>query len=114
MGRLVWDDDTEEIDLGDGDAVTVPVALSVKQLAEVTTGTGGGGIEILMAMLRHLIKSWRGPSFVRNGEPVPCTPENIDRLDAATAQLIGERLNAKFERRSADERKGSSATSSTS
>lgn len=35
-----------------------------------------------MALMRHNIKRWEGPDFLdENGNPVPCSRENISRLD---------------------------------
>lgn len=91
MKKLVWDDDVEEIDLGDGDFVSIAKAVNVKTM--LTIGAAESQAEGSMALLRHLIKSWRGPSFVfPDGEAVPCSPEFIDKMDIRVANDLSAKL----------------------
>ena len=87
MKRLVWDDDIEEIDLGDDDFVNIGRALTIKDITAI--GAGENQMETSLRLLQHLIRSWRGPSFVLpNGEVAPVTPDNIGRLDMAIASGV--------------------------
>jgi hypothetical protein len=94
MKKLIWDDDIEEVDLGDGDFISVANSISVKDVAMLSAAENQ--IEMSIAMLRQLVKSWRGPSFERNGEVIPCTPENIERLEISTANELAGRLASKM------------------
>ena len=112
MRKLIWDDDVEEVDLGDGDFISVSSALTVKDMASL--GAAENQMEIARSLLLRLVKSWRGPSFERNGQPVPCTPENIDHLDMATANILSGKLISRVSGGGldADERKESTESSS--
>lgn len=88
--KLIWDDDVEEVDLGDGDYVTISSALTIKDMASI--GVAESQMGVARSLLLRLVKSWRGPSFERDGQPVPCTGENIERLDMATANLLSGKL----------------------
>jgi len=90
MKKLVWDEDVTEVDLGDGDFVSVASSISVKGAASLGIATTQA--EISVSLLRHVIRSWRGPSFEHNGEPVPCTEENIDRLEVSVATIISNHV----------------------
>lgn len=101
MKKLIWDDDVEEVDLGDGDFISIGASLSIRDMAAV--GAGENQVEISLALLQRLIRSWRGPSFERNGEPVSVTAENVGRLDMATASMLSERLASRVTRDRMDE-----------
>lgn len=112
MKKLVWDEDVEEVDLGDGDFVSISSALSVKDMARV--GAAENRMEISLSLLRHLVRSWRGPSFEHEGTPVPCTHENIDRLEISVATELANKLASRItgERMDDDEKKESTESSS--
>lgn len=111
MKRLIWEDETEDIDLGDGDFITVTAGATVGDIAKIGMSETRG--EFSLALLRILIKGWHGPSFEKNGEPVPCTPENIARLSAGIAQELTEKLSQRIvnERMSEETKKPSTETS---
>ena len=90
--RLVWDDDVEEIDLSDGDFITVGKSLTIKDMASV--GAGESQIQTSLALLQKLIRAWRGPSFERDGAPVEVNEENIGRLDMNTANVLSEKITS--------------------
>lgn len=91
MKKLVWDDDFEEVDLGDGDYITIASAVKVGTLANIRGATTQN--EVGMALLKALVKSWRGPSFTMpDGTPVPCSDENIERLELSVANEVSSRL----------------------
>jgi hypothetical protein len=46
-------------------------------------------------LLQLCIKAWRGPGFVKNGEAVPVTPENIAVLSASVRNLLLSEINAR-------------------
>lgn len=94
MKKLVWEQDVEEIDLGDGDFVSIASSLSVKEMAAI--GAAENQMEISLALLRRAIRSWRGPSFEIDGRPVPCVPDNIDRLEISAATELANKLAAKL------------------
>lgn len=111
MKKLIWDDDVEEVDLGDGDFITLGSALTVNDMAVL--GASENQIEVGFSLLRRLIKSWRGPSFIRDGAPVPVTDENIGRLDMATATELSNRLVSRVTAdRMSDDTKGASTEKS--
>ena len=112
MKRLIWDDDVEEIDLGDGDYVTLGSSLTVKDMTAISSAENQA--EASMVLLKRAIKSWRGPSFERNGELVPVSPENIDRLEMSTATTLANRLAERVTQDKMDdgEKKGSMPSSS--
>jgi len=112
MKKLIWDDDVEEIDLGDGDFITISSALSVKDLASINAAENQ--MEVSLSLLRRLVRSWRGPSFERNNTPVACTPENIDRLQIGVATEIANKLVAKISETGIDDEAKKESTESSS
>lgn len=111
MSKLVWDDEVEEIDLGDGDFVTIAKGVSVKDVLSVASETTA--MSQSMAMLNRFIRSWRGPSFERDGAPVPVEAANIERLETGIATILVLRMRDKMASRMDDEeRKVSTSDSS--
>lgn len=108
MKRLVFEDDLEDIDLGDGDVISIASGVSVGDLSDLDDETRG------KTLLQRLVRSWRGPGFERNGEPVPVTLENIKKLELSVANMVSERIMAKIQATRLDdgERKGSEENSS--
>lgn len=93
MKRFVWETDVEEIDLGDGDFITIATAFSIKDMAGI--GAAENQMDVSISLLRRLVKSWRGPNFERDGQPIPCTPENIEHLEVGVATEISNRIAAR-------------------
>lgn len=108
MKKLVWEDDVEDIDVGDGDVISIAASISVNDLSDLDDETRG------KTLLQRLVRGWRGPGFERNGEPVPVTLENIKRLEVSVANLVSERIMAKLQATRLDdgERKDSEESSS--
>lgn len=74
----------QEIDLGDGESVKIPVALSYEQVAKLTECPTEGGMS--RAMLVECIKEWTIKDDAGN---IPeLTEANIVRLDIRTVQVI--------------------------
>lgn len=58
-----------------------------------------------MILLKHNIVRWAGPMFEDNGQVVPCTPENIERLDPVDGgwwiDLVADRIGELNEKKTA-------------
>lgn len=82
--------ETVDIDLGDGDIITVKKSLSFKQLADIQSVVDEKNpASLALPMMKAAIVGWN----LKNGEEdVPCTPENVDNLDVATCSLLMEVL----------------------
>lgn len=97
MKKLIWADTTEDIDLGDGDFVTIPSNVTVRDMAAVGATGGDSRMEVTLALLQTLIRDWHGPSFTdEDGNPIPCTPENIGKLHFSAASEIAGKLTSKL------------------
>lgn len=77
----------QTIDLGEGEWVKIPVALSY---AAVVSINNGNAEEIAKKMLFHCIKEWN----IKNekGEVPPITEETILDLDIPTITLLSEAI----------------------
>lgn len=107
--KLVWEEEVVEIDLGDGDYVMARPRMAVKDVAAVSAGQTQA--QVSRAMLIAMIISWRGPSFVRNGEEVPVNEANIDRLDMEVATELVAKITEAGDKEMDDEEKKDSTES---
>ena len=110
--KLIWEDELEEVDLGDEDYVTIAKTLTIKDMAAV--GVRENQIDMSLALLRQCIKSWRGPSFERDGEVAEITEDTIGRLDMGTANILAAKITSSIvgDRMDDEERKESTEISS--
>lgn len=117
-----------EIDLGEGNRVWVKARMtlrdqtavetelmSIRVSAEQMQSAQNGrapAVDIMfslsaqkMILLKHNLARWAGPAFEADGRPVPCTAENIERLDpvecAEWIDTIAERIGELNEKRTA-------------
>jgi hypothetical protein len=90
-----------------GNTIYILARMGIGDEAKVSAdfvGLGGRAINAYqLALLRHNVLRWEGPDFENDdGKTIPCTRENIDRLQPdlplvkATLERIGE-LNRKSE-----------------
>lgn len=77
-----------EIDLGDGDIIKIPVALSYKQVLALTSHETEA--EISKAMLMECIREWNLKDD--DGNDVPVTEENIMNLKIDVIQIVTNEL----------------------
>ncbi|MBE2197530.1 MAG: hypothetical protein IAE79_02895 [Anaerolinea sp.] len=58
-----------------------------------------------MILMKHNVVRWAGPAFESDGRLVPCTPENIERLDPVDCgdwiDLVAERIGTLNRRQTA-------------
>ena len=126
MSHIIFDDDLARITLPDGEWVDVLSLMpkSVRDDAMQASGRTKGRLErgeetpsleveidttAMTRVIRYkMIKAW---SFLRNGEPIPVTRENIDRMDEQTADFIVEEIDKLNRGRTKKEKKGSSSGS---
>jgi hypothetical protein len=73
-----------------GNVVWIRSKMDIRTAALVSSDmvkmTGGGGVFAIIAhevcLARRNIKRWAGPDFTGpDGKIIPCTPDNIDKLD---------------------------------
>lgn len=92
MSRFVKDD-TDAIELGDGDIVHIRRRMSYAQTRALGSLVAGkdqisASSEYLVAVLEQNIVRWEGPGFQNGTGPVPVTRAAIDALDPD----VGSRL----------------------
>ena len=121
MRHIIFDDDLARITLSDGEWVDVLSLMpkSVRDEAMQASGKTKGRLErgeetpslevevdatAMTRVIRHkMIKAW---SFQRNGEAIPVTKENIDRMDERTADFIVAEIDRLNSGRPKAEKKG--------
>jgi hypothetical protein len=113
MAHLIREE-LHRIDLGDGEWVDVKRRLSYGDLAAMDAAAGPGvmgqgNIATGVALLGGVVRAW---SFQEDGEPVPVTPENLDRLSPQTAGIILTEVNRLNPVRTEEERAPLSIASS--
>jgi len=126
MSHIIFDDDLARVTLPDGEWVDVLSLMpkSIRDEAMQASGKTKGRLErgeetpflevemdatAMTRVIRYkMIKAW---SFQRNGEPIPVTKENIDRMDEQTADFIVQEIDRLNSGRAKKEKKGSSSGS---
>lgn len=100
MSRFVTQE-TQRLDLGGGDWVEIPKALSYAEVSKYTSI--GSHYEIGKAMLLGCIKAWNLKISDDSEEIAPITEENILKLDVKTTQIIDKALIALMENNETEE-----------
>ena len=121
MGHIIFDDDLARITLPDGEWVDVLALMpkSIRDEATLAAGKTRGKVEgnaelpsieieidataMTRVIRQKMIKAW---SFTRNGEPIPVTKENIDRMDEQTADFVVQEIDRLNKGRTKAEKKG--------
>jgi hypothetical protein len=92
--RFVAKDETDAIDLGNGDTVHIRRKMSYGQQRALASLMAPGGdrvaatSEYLVAVLQQNIVRWDGPGFQNGTGPMPLTRESIDALDPEVANRL--------------------------
>lgn len=98
--RFTSDDDLEQIDLGDGEWVKIPVSIPFGTLEKIAELPGSNAAKTVPTLLL-VIRGWNIKDVA--GAVPQVTTESIRKLDMATIKAITDRVAAKI---APDEKKG--------
>lgn len=94
MSRFVTQE-TQTLDVGDGEWMKVPKALSYAEVMKYSSC--GNTYEISKAMMVGCIKEWNLKLKEGSDEIAPLTEENILNLDIKTSKIISDALTLLME-----------------
>lgn len=93
MQRFV-DDSLKQIDLGDGDFVKVPTALSFETVSRFQISDGDGDGKKVTALLLAIIKEWN--LKLADGSDAEINEANLCKLDINTVNTIMQAVTPMF------------------